>query len=533
MKRYQKLSMFCLLMILAISIKAQNYRKLQNIAYSRDSEENKFDAYLPDKYENAQVIVYLHGSGWTGGDKNELPGPLIEQLVAQQYIVVSANYRLIKDGKNRFPTQMEDVKNLLGFLSANAKKYNYDGKQFTLMGGSAGGHLAMLFAYGYDPEKKVKTVIDFWGPTDLTDQKLRAANPEANDKIVNLLGISDPAAKIGFDASPYYRLTKNTGVPTLIFHGGKDPLVDVSQADKLYKKLKELDVPAQYEYYPNEKHGMKGAAAMDVLVKTLAWLKKYDQPIARLPKSKNGFIVVAHRGSHLVKPENTIASIEDAISLGADYAEIDLRTTKDGHLILSHNETVDSRTNGKGRVQDLTWAELAKLQVKSRDGKIHRIPDFAEALNASKGKINIYLDFKDADPARAYEQIKAAGMENNVLVYLNKANHYADWRKIAPMMPLMSGLPEYVKTREDLLEFGKKMSLQAVDNATDPTLMTALREAGIAVFLDAQSADENPVKWLKIINTGVQGMQTDHPEALIQYLNAQKLRDGVSTWPVK
>lgn len=531
MKLYQKLGMIAILLLLVTGVRAQNYRKLQNIAYSRDAEENKFDAYLPNNYENAQVIVYLHGSGWTGGDKNELPAPLIEQLIAQQYIVVSANYRLIKDGKNRFPTQMEDVKNLLNFLSANASKYNYNGNQFTLMGGSAGGHLAMLYAYGYDPEKKVKTVVDFWGPTDLTDQKLRAANPEANDKIVNLLGVSDPAAKIGFDASPYYRLTKNTGVPTLIFHGGKDPLVDVSQADKLYKKLQELGIPSQYEYYANEKHGMRGAAAMDVLVKTLAWLKKYDQPVAQLPKSKNGFIVVAHRGSHLVKPENTVAAIEDAIRLGADYAEIDLRTTKDGHLILSHNETVEGRTNGKGRVQDLTWAEISKLEVKSTDGKSYRVPDFAEALNACKGKINIYLDFKDADPGQAYEQIKAAGMEKNVLVYLNKANHYADWRKIAPAMPLMSGLPEQVKTKSDLLEFGKTMSLQAVDNAKDPVLISDLREAGVAVFLDAQSADENPVKWLKIINMGVQGMQTDHPEALIKYLKSEKLRDGLV--PVK
>lgn len=275
MKLYQQWLVVCILLFCFTGLQAQNYRKLSDIAYSNESSENTFDAYLPGSYENAQVIVYLHGSGWTGGDKKELPAILIEQLVAQKYIVVSANYRLIKDGKNRFPTQMEDVKKLLDFLSANAAEYHYNGNKFTLMGGSAGGHLAMLYAYGYDPEKRIKTVVDFWGPTDLTDKEMRAANPAANDKIVNLLGVSDPDAKIGFDASPYYRLTESTGVPTLIFHGGKDPLVDVSQADKLYKKLQKLGIPSQYEYYANEQHGMKGAAAMDVLVKTLAWLKKF------------------------------------------------------------------------------------------------------------------------------------------------------------------------------------------------------------------------------------------------------------------
>lgn len=533
MKLYQQLLIVCALLFGFTGLHAQKYRKLQNIAYSHDSGDNVFDAYLPNSYENAQVIVYLHGSGWTGGDKDELPAVLIEQLVAQKYIVVSANYRLIKDGKNRFPTQMEDVKNLLDFLSANAVKYNYNGSKFTLMGGSAGGHLAMLYAYGYDPEKKIKTVVDFWGPTDLTDKEMRAANPEANAKIVNLLGVSDPAAKIGFDASPYYRLTKNTGVPTLIFHGGKDPLVDVSQADKLYKKLKELGVPAQYENYPDEQHGMKGKAAMDVLVKTLAWLKKYDQPVATLPKSKNGFIVIAHRGSHLVKPENSLASIEDAIRLGVDYVELDLRTTKDGYLVLNHNETVDGRTDGKGRVQDLTLAEISKLTLKSTDGKTHRIPEFKEALKICKDRINIYLDFKDADVAEAYRQIQAAGMEKSILVYMNKASHYDDWRRVAPEMPLMSNLPENIKTKADLEEFSKKMRLEAVDNAKDSTLISILQGNGIAVFLDAQSADENPAKWLNIINKGVKGMQTDHPEALIKYLKEQKLRDGAKVLPVK
>lgn len=534
MKLYQQLVLVCVFLLGISSVQSQNYRKLKDIAYSLDSEDNKFDAYLPNTYENAKVIVYLHGSGWTGGDKDELPAVLIEQLVNQQkYIVVSANYRLIKDGKNRFPAQMEDVRNLLNFLSANASKYKYNAQQFTLMGGSAGGHLAMLYAYGYDPEKRIKNVVDFWGPTDLTDKEMRAANPVADAKIVNLLGTSDPAAQIGFDASPYYRLSKNTGVPTVIFHGGKDPLVDVSQADKLYKKLQDLGIPAQYERYPNEQHGMKSAAAMDVLLKTLAWLKKQEQPLAQLPLSRNGFIVIAHRGSHLVNPENTLAAIEDAIKLGADYVEIDLRTTKDGHLVLNHNETVDSRTDGKGAVSALTWDEIAKLKVKSTDDKIHRIPSFSEALDLCKGKINIYLDFKDADVAQAYAQIKAAGMEKNVLVYLNKAGHYEDWKKIAPEVPLMSGIPEQVKTKADLLGFSRNMSLQAVDNAKDPELIAVLQENGIAVFLDAQSADENPEKWLKIINKGVKGMQTDHPEALINFLKAQKMRDGLKASAVK
>lgn len=252
------------------------YRKLANVPYSVKYPENILDAYLPNDYTNAKVIVYLHGSGWTGGDKDEFPKQLIDELVGKQkYILVSANYRLVKEGKNRFPAQMEDVANLFKFLTSIADQYHFNKKEFALFGGSAGAHLAMLYAYGYDKDKLVKTVIDFWGPTDLTDKEVRANDPVGNAKVVNLLGETDPNAQICFDASPYHRLNKETGVPTILFHGGKDPLVPVSQADKLYKKLQDLNIPTQYAYYPNELHGMKGAAAYDVFVKTIGWLKKY------------------------------------------------------------------------------------------------------------------------------------------------------------------------------------------------------------------------------------------------------------------
>lgn len=277
MKYYTYVLLFFLLNSLSMNLYAQqDYKKLADIPYSKDSKDNTFDAYIPTGHAQSKVIVYLHGSGWTGGDKDEFPKQLVEELVGKRkYIVVSANYRLIKDGKNRFPTQMEDVKKLLAFLSGQAGKFNFDGSNFALMGGSAGGHLAMLYAYGYDTDKQVKTVVDFWGPTDFTNLAERSSNPLANDKIVNLLGENNPQAPINTVASPIHRLTASTAVPTLLFHGGQDPLVPVDQANRLYAKLQELQVPAEYNFYENEKHGMKGLAALDVLQKTINWLERY------------------------------------------------------------------------------------------------------------------------------------------------------------------------------------------------------------------------------------------------------------------
>ncbi|SDF91747.1 glycerophosphoryl diester phosphodiesterase [Pedobacter terrae] len=118
-----------------------------------------------------------------------------------------------------------------------------------------------------------------------------------------------------------------------------------------------------------------------------------QQVMKPLPKSKNAFIVIAHRGSHLIKPENTIASITEAIDLGADYVELDLRTTKDGHLVLLHNDRVDGLSNGKGLIKDLDFEAARQLILKGKDGSLHQIASFEEALRACKGKINIYFEF--------------------------------------------------------------------------------------------------------------------------------------------
>jgi glycerophosphoryl diester phosphodiesterase len=254
------------------------YIVLKDVKYGpAPNGENTFDAFVPRAHnDSTKVIVYIHGGSWIAGNKSEFPRYVIDELVGKLgYAVVSINYRLVKDGKNLYPAQIEDVKKVLEFLSKNAKKFQYDGNSFALMGGSAGAHLAMLYAYGHDPKKQVKTVVELFGPTDLTDEMVRAEGSEANNTITRFLGEKDPKAKIAAEASPSFHLTKETGVPTILFHGGKDPLVHVSQAENLYKKLTALNIPAKLELYPNEPHVFGEAAFLDVFGKMAQWLQKY------------------------------------------------------------------------------------------------------------------------------------------------------------------------------------------------------------------------------------------------------------------
>ena len=109
--------------------------------------------------------------------------------------------------------------------------------------------------------------------------------------------------------------------------------------------------------------------------------------------ASHGFIV-AHRGDWLKYPENSIKAIKSAISHGADILEIDVQKTKDGMLVLSHDETVDRCTTGHGRIDNMTFTEIKKLHLKDKDGREtpYTMPTLAEAMIACKGKAMVNID---------------------------------------------------------------------------------------------------------------------------------------------
>ena len=249
-----------------------------------------------------------------------------------------------------------------------------------------------------------------------------------------------------------------------------------------------------------------------------------------LPAVKNKCVVIAHRGDHTHAPENTLKAIRDAIDVGADYVEIDLRSTRDGELILMHDETVDRMTNLNGKVKELTWSTLAKARVTDKanpDFGTYPVPTFREALELCKGKIHIYLDFKDADVGTAWEMIKSAGMEKSLVVYINSELQYKPWRSIAPGVPLMVSLPDSVNNEHQLRAFSKKVDAEILDGSYMDYTFDMVHEARLqnrAVWVDVQGKNESATVWRAALDLRLQGLQTDHPKELIEFLVSQGLR---------
>jgi glycerophosphoryl diester phosphodiesterase len=247
-----------------------------------------------------------------------------------------------------------------------------------------------------------------------------------------------------------------------------------------------------------------------------------------VPVSKHKFIVIAHRGDHVIYPENSLEAYREAIKNEADYIEIDLRTTKDSQLVSMHDGTVNRMTNAKGAVNSFTLAELKQLKLKAKDTtKAYRIPTFAEVLKLAKGKINIYLDFKGADPAVAYKMLQQYHMEKQVLVYINSEAQFTGWRKAAPTMPLMLSLPDSVKSVGGMKQFLDKYQPDLLDGGYSqytPEMLAYAATLKLSVWPDIQSAGEGPADWDKALKKGLKGLQTDHPAALLAYLKEKGLR---------
>ncbi len=126
-------------------------------------------------------------------------------------------------------------------------------------------------------------------------------------------------------------------------------------------------------------------------------------------------LVIGHRGNSGNAPANTMEAIRQAIDIGVDMIEIDVRLTKDRIPVLIHNDTVDETTDGKGLVSDMSFDQIRKLDAgswKDKKYKGEKIPSLIEALDYTKDKVCLSIDLKEE--AAIPEVVKAIQDANRV-----------------------------------------------------------------------------------------------------------------------
>jgi len=238
-------------------------------------------------------------------------------------------------------------------------------------------------------------------------------------------------------------------------------------------------------------------------------------------------VVIAHRGTHEHLPENTVQAVRGAVAFGVDYVEVDIRQTRDGKFVNFHDGTVDRKTNGTGAVRDLTLAELLALDAGSYRGSEHagaRIATADESFGIlDSAGIGAYVDVKDAPADSIVALLRRHGLVERSAIYGNP-DLLAEIMSIEPTAVLMPELPRD-PTKLPVLVDRLRPAVIAISNFERITEenVAACHAAGAVVWVDIMARD-TPEGWAHAISCGVDGIQTDRPDALIDWLREQGLR---------
>ena len=235
-----------------------------NVSYGTDPLQ-KMDIYLPAdrNTSSTKVMVVIHGGAWASGDKNDFTSAGWIDTIQKRfpgYAVININYRLAAlPATNTFPTQELDTKAAVEFIYNNRSTYLISDK-FVLLGTSAGGHLALLQAYKYHSPLNIKAVVDFYGPTDMTDMYNNPGTYPAIAVAALLNGTPTTNPSLYQQSSPLF-FANTSSCPTIILQGGLDPLVNpTTQSLALKNKLTTAGVINQYVFYPLGGHADWNAA---------------------------------------------------------------------------------------------------------------------------------------------------------------------------------------------------------------------------------------------------------------------------------
>ena len=246
--------------------------------------------------------------------------------------------------------------------------------------------------------------------------------------------------------------------------------------------------------------------------------------------------VAAHRAAHNHAPENSIAAIDAAIEQGVSIIELDVRATKDGVLVLMHDQKLDRTTNGKGKISEYSYAEIQQLYLRETShGELttQRIPTFQEALQRCKGKAIIDIDYKedrDGFIEKTYALIAQEGMDDQVLFFLYdyKKQKMPKLHALNPKITLFPRARNMEELRKIIaLDLTRVIHLD--ESFTEVDALNAWKEQGYFLWMnslgdaDAQAAKDGAVVYINFLKQFpfVRIVQTDAPELWQKLLKGQ------------
>jgi len=223
------------------------------------------DLEMPADVDEPPLVMFIHGGGWTGGDRKSAS---LRWIVDEGYAVARIEYRMSHEAI--FPAQIHDCKGALRWLRAHQKDYGYDANRTVVAGSSAGGHLVALMgtsggvaelegttAGHVDQSSRVQGVIDYFGASNFVlrskDQPSKTEQPAGS--VYKLLGGAvSKNLELARLASPATHVDAEDP-PLLIFHGENDQVVQPSQSTHLAEIYRKHGLEVKLNILPGKGHG--------------------------------------------------------------------------------------------------------------------------------------------------------------------------------------------------------------------------------------------------------------------------------------
>lgn len=232
--------------------------------------------------------------------------------------------------------------------------------------------------------------------------------------------------------------------------------------------------------------------------------------------------IFAHRGSSGTHPENTLAAYDEAVRVGADGLELDAQMSRDGVLVVIHDERVDRITDASGWVKDFTLAELKQMTVKGHQSAAYphaEIPTLAQVCEwAQANTLLLNIELKTGVVTYPHleqhvlDMVKAYQLLDRVI--LSSFNHYTvqKLQHMAPMVPtallLMEGMVDIGHYAADL----GASALHCYWPIVEPYIITGAQKENLAV----RPFTVNKTDALRqVLALGCHGVFTDYPEKAI------------------
>jgi len=242
-------------------------------------------------------------------------------------------------------------------------------------------------------------------------------------------------------------------------------------------------------------------------------------------------LVIAHRGDSAHRPENTLVSFQSALDVGADLVELDVQRTRDGHVVVLHDVTVDRTTDGNGKITDLTLAQVRALSAgySERFGSQYakeKVPTLADALDLLRGRTRVMIEIKkesvgtddsdDGIEALTVEAVRRVRMAADVVLISFERRALLRCRARAP--EIRRGQLFYRAEPEDVVSIAKEVETDLVmpeKGMLSEALRDKLREAGMKI---ATWVVDDPAELRDLTSFDLYGVGSNCPGILLDAL---------------